>query len=247
MANFLKTHTITRRNRLHELRARERGYYDLEFIKAMDPDKRNTCLDALPNSRSQLRQDVFALAQLDFKRGGFFIEFGATDGIELNNTYLMETEYDWQGILAEPARGWHDNLKQNRKATIDTRCVWKSSGDTLEFTQAPRGENSGISSFVSTSRKLRGTSYDVETISLNDLLDQHKAPAIIDYASIDTEGSEFDILNALDFDRWSFRVMTIEHNYAPQRADIQRLLASHGYSRVHEEVSRFDDWYIKDI
>ena len=97
---------------------------------------------------------------------------------------------------------------------------------------------------MSKSRKLRGTSYDVTTISLNDLLAEHGAPEVIDYLSVDTEGSEFDILNALDFDRWSFRILTVEHNFAPQREDIHALLTSKGYARVLEDVSRFDDWYV---
>jgi hypothetical protein len=85
----------------------------------------------------------------------------------------------------------------------------------------------------------------VPTVTLNDMLEEHGAPAVIDYASIDTEGSEFDILSALDFDRWSFRVMTIEHNFAPQREDIHKLLTEKGYRRVLEAISRFDDWYVK--
>ncbi len=246
MGNSLTNATITRKDRLAELKLRERSYFDLEFIKAMDPERRNKCLELLDKSRSQLRQDLFALAQVDFQTGGFFLEFGATNGVELNNTWLMEKEFGWTGILAEPARGWHADLKVSRNCTIDTRCVWKSSGDKLQFTEAPRGENSAISTFVKPSRKLRGQSYDVETISLNDLLDQHDAPKVIDYASIDTEGSEFDILNAFDFDRHSFRVMSVEHNFAAQREDIFKLLTSHGYARVLENVSRFDDWYVKD-
>lgn len=246
MSHLLSNTTITRKDRLHQLKERERAYYDLQFIKAMDPGHRNRCIDLLDRSRSQLRQDLFALSQVDFRQGGFFVEFGATDGVELNNTWLMENDFGWTGILAEPARGWHGDLKANRSCTIETRCVWSASGETLGFTEAPRGENSGISTFVKTSRKLRGTSYDVETISLSDLLDQHDAPEVIDYISIDTEGSEFDILDAFDFDRRSFRVMTVEHNFAPQREDIHRLLTEKGYCRVLEQVSRFDDWYVKN-
>lgn len=245
LSNTFSNTTIARKDRIEQLKVRERGYFDLQFIRAMAPELRNDCIDLLDVSRSQLRQDIFALSQVGFKRDGFFVEFGATDGVDLNNSWLMETQYGWNGILAEPARGWHTDLKANRGCIIDTRCVWKASGEKLSFTEAPRGENSAISSFVKTSRKLRGQQYDVETISLNDLLMAHDAPEVIDFASIDTEGSEFDILNAFDFDRWSFRVMAIEHNFAPQRDDIHALLTSKGYARVHEDVSRFDDWYVK--
>lgn len=247
MSHLLNKTTLIRRDRLRQLKDRENAWHDLQFIRALDPDRRSRCVDLLDQSRSQIRQDLFALAQLEFKTGGFFVEFGATNGVELNNTWLMEHEFGWSGILAEPATGWHDDLHANRKATIDTRCVWKASDETVQFTETPTGINSSISSFVKTSRKMRGRTYSVETVSLNDLLAGHGAPEVIDYISIDTEGSEFDILSALDFDRWAFRVMTVEHNHEPQREDVQDLLTGHGYRRVMQDVSRFDDWYVKDI
>ena len=67
----------------------------------MPPAKRNRCLELLDSSKSQLRQDVFGLAQVDFKANGFFVEFGATDGVTLNNSWLMENEFNWQGISVE--------------------------------------------------------------------------------------------------------------------------------------------------
>ena len=48
-------------------------------------------------SRSQFGQDLFALLSLNFKRGGYFVEFGATNGIEKSNTYLLEKELGWAG------------------------------------------------------------------------------------------------------------------------------------------------------
>jgi hypothetical protein len=85
----------------------------------------------------------------------------------------------------------------------------------------------------------------VDTVTLNDVLIQHRAPAVIDYLSIDTEGSEFLILQSIDFDHWSFKVITVEHNYMPQRNLIYKLLAQNGYKRVLEHISLMDDWYIK--
>lgn len=245
MSHLLSDTTLIRRSRLRQLKSRENAFYDLEFIKQMPPEKRSACIDLLDISVSQVRQDIFALAQLEFKHNGFFVEFGATNGTELSNSLVMERDFGWTGILAEPARGWHDALKAARKATIDTRCVWKESGHTVEFTETASAINSSISSFVKTSRKMRGQSYQVQTVSLNDLLAEHKAPAVVDYISIDTEGSEYDILSAVDFDRWSFRVMTVEHNHEPQREQVFDLLTSKGYTRVCQDVSRFDDWYVK--
>ena len=44
--------------------------------------------------KSQLGQEIFALIENDFKRDGYFIEFGATDGLELSNTHLLEKNLD---------------------------------------------------------------------------------------------------------------------------------------------------------
>ena len=53
----------------------------------------------------------------------------------------------------------------------------------------------------------------VETISLNDLLDFYNAPKLIDYISIDTEGSELDIIQNFDFKKRTINIISIEHNY----------------------------------
>lgn len=240
----MDNYKFIRKRRLSELHAREAAFFDLNFVKAMPAKHRNACIELLDTSPSQLRQDLFALTYTDFKRNGFFVEFGATDGHTLSNTWLLENQFGWSGILAEPARVFQDALKQNRSCGIETRCVWKQTGDTLTFTQAPRRENSSLSPFAKKSYAWRGETYDVETISLADMLIAHDAPEVIDFLSVDTEGSEFDILNAFDFDRWTFRVMTVEHNMAPQREKIHSLLTSKGYRRVHEDISRFDDWYL---
>jgi hypothetical protein len=63
--------------------------------------------------------------------------------------------------------------------------------------------------------------------------------------SIDTEGSEFDILRGFDFHKYDVRVMTVEHNYTPNRVKIFNLLSEKGFKRVFEEFSGVDDWYVK--
>jgi hypothetical protein len=86
----------------------------------------------------------------------------------------------------------------------------------------------------------------VETVSLEDLLLDYKAPKHIDFLSIDTEGSEFEILNAFDFRKYSFGVICVEHNFTINRDKIRALLEGNGYKQVHVELSEFDDWFVLD-
>jgi hypothetical protein len=89
-------------------------------------------------------------------------------------------------------------------------------------------------------------SYAVETVSLNDLLVQHDAPQQIDYLSVDTEGTEFRILAAFDFERWNVRLLTVEHNYdVSRRSAIGDLLDSQGFERVLPDLSMWEDWYVR--
>ena len=78
------------------------------------------------------------------------------------------------------------------------------------------------------------------------MLDKYSAPHLIDYLSIDTEGSEYKILAAHDFSSYIFKVITCEHNHTPSRQKIHELLTGKGYTRKFEDVSKFDDWYILD-
>lgn len=196
-------------------------------------------------SKSQLLQDLFVITFLDFKMGGFFVEFGATNGIDLSNSYLLEKQFGWVGILAEPSRNWHKELINNRSCFVEKKAVWSNSNQKVKFLQSHSPELSTIDSFKKSDTHLRkGETYEVETISLIDLLAKYDAPDFIDYLSIDTEGSELDILSGFDFNLYKFNIITVEHNYSEKRETINNLLTSNGYNRVLTSISQFDDWYI---
>ncbi len=222
---------------------------DAALMAGLRSDQAIQYLNVVKQGRAQLRQDLFVLTQLDFKRHGFFVDVGATNGIDLSNTYLLETAFQWRGIVAEPARRWQAALRANRSAAIETRCVWRTTGSVVNFREVHIGELSTIDEFSAgdthSEARRRGRTYEVGTISLNDLLHLHQAPRVIDFLSIDTEGSEYEILKAVDFDRYSFSVITCEHNHTPKRDRILQLLSGHGYVRKFENLSRFDDWYVK--
>ena len=200
---------------------------------------------------AELRQDIFVVSMTGFKKSGFFVEFGLMDGITASNSYLMEKEYDWNGIVCEPAKVFHDDVVKNRKCTIDFRAVTERTGDTVKFKEVE--SQLGLSSVIDTTDDMHSTTraesdgkiYDVSTVSLTDLLDQHHAPQHIDYISMDTEGSELSILEAFDFSKYTVDIFTIEHNYVNnKRQKIFELMTLQGYQRVFTDLSQYDDWYI---
>jgi FkbM family methyltransferase len=210
----------------------------------------------LQHAKAQLHQDVFVLSELDFKKNGYFVEFGATNGVQISNTWLLEKMFNWNGIVAEPSAYWHKELLTYRDCHIETDCVWSKTGETLVFNEVDTEkanygpELSTIDAFSSldihADTRTSGKKYQVNTISLNDLLAKYNAPTTIDYLSIDTEGSEYEILSNFDFDKYDIKIITCEHNHTPMREKVFNLLTNKNYKRKFENLSKWDDWYIKD-
>lgn len=63
---------------------------------------------------SQAWQDEFVNNILNFKRNGYFIDIGSTDGINQSNSYFFESEMGWKGICIERGIGYTEHYKNNR-------------------------------------------------------------------------------------------------------------------------------------
>ncbi len=203
-------------------------------------------------SSAQLFQDLWAVWTSGGKRGGYFVEFGAVDGVYLSNTLYLEREMGWTGLIAEANPVYAEALTRERTCAISTDCVYSRSGIVIDFLTTRKGEFSRISGIVPEDdherRRMRQpATIPVKAISLNDLLIQFDAPQQIDFMSVDTEGSELEILSAFDFERWDVRAIAVEHNWTPAREKLFHLLSAKGYRRQWPTLSRFDDWYVKAI
>ena len=195
---------------------------------------------------SQLNQDIDVIQFYKQKQNGYFIEIGANDGINLSNTYLLEKNYNWKGICVEPIPDIFNKLKNNRLNSICIdKALYSDSNIILKFNIASCALLSGIIEHINCHKNSlnNGKIIDVETISMNDLLDNNNAPNFIDYLSIDTEGSEFEILKTINYDKYTFGIIHVEHNYIePQRKNIKDLLLSKDY--IYKRENKWDDEYI---
>ena len=205
--------------------------------------------------KSQLYQDVFADFLIENNYDKTFLEFGATDGIDLSNTHFLENYSKWKGVLGEPDPQWHEQLKKNRPdSKIITKCIWKKTGETLDFLSSENGVLSTINSFrysdkdsMSENSKLRNNkfkNFKIESISLNDLIRDEFNDTAPSYISVDTEGSEFEILKNFDFKKYQPIFFTVEHNYTSNQKSIDELMIANNYVRIFRKITSFDAWYV---
>lgn len=197
-------------------------------------------------SYSQLGQDVQVLKFLNNKKNGYFVDIGANDGITLSNTYLLEKNFDWTGICSEPNPQIFNQLLKNRpNSHCNSNAVYSESNQKLLFSITRDSLFSGITEFITLYKEklVNSSTVSVETISLADLLKKFNAPQSIDYLSIDTEGSEFEILKNFPFQEYHFKIIHIEHNFLePNKSLIQQLLINNNYYFL--EDNKWDATYV---
>ena len=63
------------------------------------------------------------------------------------------------------------------------------------------------------SNRSRNISYPIKSMTLEMLLKKYNAPKVINYISIDTEGSEFDIIKKFNFNLYDIKFVTIETQF----------------------------------
>jgi FkbM family methyltransferase len=230
-----------RRNQLYKKKLSHHGDANLDKAESWTEQlRRKSC--------SQLGQDLWVLDRTNYKRDGFFVEFGASDGIVLSNTYLLEKEFNWKGVCAEPNPEYYALLKDNRNCSVSDCCIDAFTGKEVDFVLAKeygsilKYINSDDHADIRNAYLTTNGSIKKSTVSLDDFLISNNAPRKIDYLSIDTEGNEYAILKEFPFEMWDIKYITVEHNYTKQRELICALLSSKGY---HRKTQLHDDWYFK--
>lgn len=184
------------------------------------------------------------------KRGGWFIDSGAgPDGIRNSNSYALESQLGWKGLLVEPHPELNALVRKNRSAIVEQCCLTDVFGE-VEFVL---NEWPGASSmpqhlsepnFVSARYdRMNFKKVRIPGVPLWELLRRHGAPHVIDYMSLDIEGAEWIALKDFPFDEFRILAMSIERN-ATLYDRLRAKLCSQGYRVVR--VSGPDDFYVHE-
>ncbi len=173
------------------------------------------------------------------KQNGFFVDVGAHNGISGSNSYFYE-KLGWKGICIEPIPEIYQKLIKNRDCICLEGCAYNRSG-TVKFNRLSGYTEmlSGIEEAYPEQHKKRianeiaamsgsRESLDVKCYRLADILAERDI-SHVDYLSIDTEGSELQILQGIEFDKVTFDAIDVEVNYESEAGPIYELLDKVGY------------------
>jgi FkbM family methyltransferase len=192
--------------------------------------------------RSQIGQDRILNEQLFKGRKGVFCDVGAHDGISGSNSYFFEKELGWTGVCVEAKPENFQLLQKNRASHLVNGAAYNRGGE-VTFTSNEGWTNmlSGIEEAYNPlhleriNREIKQYGGQTQQITvpcytLSSIFDQHNLKTI-DYLSIDTEGSELQVLEGVDFTQVHINVVNFEVNYpcSKEHRQIQELLTKNGF------------------
>lgn len=196
---------------------------------------------------SQDKQDAY-LENNIFKgyKNGFYVDVGAHDGVSFNNTLYFEKNNNWSGINIEPIKKVFDNLVINRPNNINLNCaVCNNDGETEFLCNTGYTEMlSGIKDNFDVRHLYRiqnenihmGSTTEVikvNTKKLETIFDENNV-SHINYLSIDVEGSEFEVIKSINFDKVFIDVIGFENNYIDTSIPIIEYLYNKGFIFINK-------------
>jgi FkbM family methyltransferase len=200
----------------------------------------------------QFSTDVLIELYFHGKERGNCVEVGAANGTRGSNTLYFEKK-GWRALCIEPNPEYYKLVEETRKEAVQYACGKENASEVM-FTVYDIGRNNIMSSISGLEpdqrlvadhegRGLINDTYEipVEVRTLDSILEDADIGTNIDFISIDTEGTELDVLKGLNLKRWNVSLLVIEDNY--DDGQIETYLNAFGY--IKDARWKINDFYIK--
>jgi hypothetical protein len=176
----------------------------------------------LHNYNGQVLQDKFVVSVLKNKQNGYFLEIGSNHPKLINNTYILEKELNWKGIMIEYDQSWIPLYKLERpnSSYIINDATQINYNDILKQNNAPKNID-----YLQVDLEVcnRSTLTTLELLN-NTIFNEYK------FATVTFEHDIYD------GDRFNTRLASRE------------IFSNRGYILVFPDVRNgqhaFEDWYI---
>lgn len=172
---------------------------------------------------------------------GFFVEVGANHPTVGSQSWPFE-QRGWKGIVIEPLPELADALRAQRRGSIVVEAACSSPEKRGRLTLHVPGVHNG---FATLERNVDDLHFDytreveVAVTSLADVLAEHGV-AHVDFMSIDTEGTELDVLAGLNLSRNRPSLILLEDKLTTLGK--HRMMSASGYRLIRR--TGLNNWYV---
>ena len=187
------------------------------------------------------RESEFVRAFFNGRPTGFFVEVGANDPQLLSQTWHLE-QIGWRGILIEPQSDRAEQLRQHRpnSQVVQAACSsQKCVGEVVLHIVSGADGLSTLTKHMDDPTVVYDRHEKVKAMTLDQILEQAGNPPV-DFVSIDTEGTELDVLQGFNLDRHRPALILLEDKV--HRLDKHFYLKRHGYKLVKR--TGLNNWYV---
>jgi FkbM family methyltransferase len=201
--------------------------------------------------QSQLLQDLWVISQHG-EGSGFFLDIGAGHPIHISNSWILQSQFAWEGVIFEPNPEFSLLHKQIRStegvetlkfAVTPTKQDFMNYKNDGEFSGNPDNFPGDLHSERNKLRKKISTE-KVQATTLREVLES-KGITKVDYLSLDIEGGELEILKSFPFDYCDVHLITVEHNYRKDDIDaIDEFLSQKNFRRSLGSETEWDAFYV---
>ena len=184
------------------------------------------------NSYSQWGEDIIIDNLLGRKKKGFYVDVGAYDPTRFSNTKRFYLQ-GWRGINIEPDPIRINKFYNLRPKDVNLNVGAANKNGMLNFFKFDPQTLSTFSKKAATDYQKQGytltETFKVKVNKLGQILEKECTNRQIDFFTIDTEGSDLEVLKSNNWKRFRPKVICIEG----QGGNPEKLLIKLGYKKVY--------------
>ena len=170
---------------------------------------------------------------------GYFVEVGANDPKQWSQTFHLE-ERGWTGVLVEPQPALAEKLRQQRSAKVYALACSAPANSGRSMTLSLAGIHSSLDPEFFVFKVRSDSAIEIPIKTLDEILIDAKAPAPIDFVSIDVENHEIEVLDGFDLARWRPKLLLMEDLVL--NLSLHRYLQARGYKWMRR--TGINSWYV---
>ena len=185
----------------------DRSVFVEEILSHVEPSYKELCsriLSGEPVSFAQGWQDwmIYHNYFRDREWGnGFYLDIGTNDATVISNTLFFDKCLGWQGICAEPQKGYHEKIKEKRGCRLLPNCVL---GTSKIVTQTSGGVGANFQEVAS-----NNTAGALQCLGIQEIARDFDFNEI-DIVNLDIEGAEAEVLRCWPFDEVKVKMFLVE-------------------------------------